>query len=101
MTATVISQHPSISYFQKIATTEILGRLNATSEMTLFLPLDEAWNAFHHVERLYLESEFASEDLNRILDMHAVIDDHVTWSESFGLSPTCKKHYFPYTWFSK
>ncbi|PPQ67086.1 hypothetical protein CVT25_005687 [Psilocybe cyanescens] len=86
--ATVISQHPSISYFQKISTAEILGRLNATSEMTLFLPLNEAWNELHPIERLYLESEFASEDLNRILDMHAVIDDHVSWSESFESSPT-------------
>ncbi|KAH9486598.1 FAS1 domain-containing protein fsc1 [Psilocybe cubensis] len=86
--ATVISQHPSISYFQKIATSEILRRLNATSEMTLFLPLDNAWDAFHPVERMYLESEFASEDLNRILDMHAVVNDHVIWSDSFESSRT-------------
>ncbi|KAF8167748.1 carnitine acyl carnitine carrier [Crassisporium funariophilum] len=82
--ATVISQYTSVSYFQKIMTPEIMARLNSTSELTLFLPVDEAWDALDHVERLYLESEFATDDLRRILDMHAVVQDHVTWSDAFG-----------------
>ena len=65
-------------------TLDIMIRLNSTSGLTLFLPVDEAWNALDRVERLYLESEFATDDLNRILDMHAVVQDQVNWSESFN-----------------
>jgi solute carrier family 25 carnitine/acylcarnitine transporter 20/29 len=65
-------------------TLDIMTRLNSTSTLTLFLPVDEAWNALDRVERLYLESEFATDDLNRILDMHAVVQDQVNWSESFN-----------------
>ncbi|KDR85352.1 hypothetical protein GALMADRAFT_234173 [Galerina marginata CBS 339.88] len=82
--AAVVSQRSSISYFQKIITPDILERLNLTSKLTLFLPVDDAWNALHPIERLYLESEFSSEDLTRILDMHAVVNNNVTWSDSFG-----------------
>jgi solute carrier family 25 (mitochondrial carnitine/acylcarnitine transporter), member 20/29 len=51
--------------------------------MTLFLPIDEAWNTLDPYERLYLESEFAADDLNKILNMHAVVEDRVKWSDSF------------------
>lgn len=40
--------------------------------MTLFLPVDEAWEALPHYERLYLESKYATDDLTRIVNMHAV-----------------------------
>ncbi|KAF8807735.1 hypothetical protein BYT27DRAFT_7233219 [Phlegmacium glaucopus] len=82
--ATVASRQPSTSYFHKIMTLDIMTRLNSTSGLTLFLPVDEAWNGLHPVERLYLESKFASDDLNRILAMHAVVQDRVSWSESFN-----------------
>lgn len=82
-TATVVSRHPSTSYFHKVMTLDIMTRLNSTSQLTLFLPVDEAWNVLDPVERLYLESEFATDDLNRILNMHAVVQDDVKWSESF------------------
>lgn len=65
-------------------TLDIVTRLNSTSGLTLFLPVDGAWNVLDRVERLYLESEFATDDLNRILDMHAVVQDQVNWSESFN-----------------
>lgn len=64
-------------------TLDIMTRLNSTSGLTLFVPVDEAWNVLDRVERLYLESEFATDDLHRILDMHAVLQDQVNWSESF------------------
>ena len=67
-------------------TLDIMTRLNSTSGFTLFLPVDEAWSVLDPVERLYLESEFATDDLNRILDMHAVAQDEVNWSESFNPS---------------
>lgn len=65
-------------------TLDIMTRLNSTSGLTLFVPVDEAWDVLDHVERLYLESEFATDDLNRILDMHAVVREQVNWSESFN-----------------
>ncbi|KAF8973549.1 carnitine/acyl carnitine carrier [Flammula alnicola] len=88
--ATVVSRHSSVSYFHKIATPDIMTHLNSTSEMTLFLPVDEAWESLDPIERLYLESEFSAADLRRIVGMHAVVEDHVTWSESFdpGLNLT-------------
>jgi len=64
-------------------TPELLNRLNSSSGTTLFLPVDQAWDKLDPIERLYLESEFAADDLHRILDMHAVADEHVTWSDSF------------------
>ena len=84
--AVAVSQQHSISYFYKLMTLDFMARLNSTSGLTLFVPVDEAWNALDRMERLYLESEFATDDLNRILDMHAVLQDHVYWSESFNPS---------------
>jgi solute carrier family 25 carnitine/acylcarnitine transporter 20/29 len=78
-----VSRQNSISYFYKVMTLDIMTRLNSTSGLTLFVPVDEAWNVLDRVERLYLESEFATDDLHRILDMHAVLQDQVNWSESF------------------
>ncbi|TBU62070.1 FAS1 domain-containing protein [Dichomitus squalens] len=83
--ATVISRHPGLTYFHKILTPELTNFLNHTPTLTLFLPVDDAWNALDPLERLYLESEFASDDLTRILNMHAVLleDRTVKWSDSF------------------
>ncbi|KAJ6574958.1 carnitine/acyl carnitine carrier [Mycena capillaripes] len=71
--AYLVSQHSSVSYFNKILTPEISAFLN-TSELTLFLPVDDAFEALHEYERLYLESEFAAADLTRI---------SVKWSNEF------------------
>ncbi|KAI0068305.1 hypothetical protein BV25DRAFT_1867311 [Artomyces pyxidatus] len=80
----VVTHQSSISYFTRILTPEIIDRLNTTSELTLFVPIDSAWDALHPVERLYLESEFATDDLHRIFEMHAVAQKGVKWSESFN-----------------
>ncbi|KAH7928502.1 hypothetical protein BV22DRAFT_1126480 [Leucogyrophana mollusca] len=79
----VVANQPSVSYFHKILTPEIQKVLNTTSELTLFMPVDDAWKALDKLERRYLESEFATDDLKRILDMHAVIAKDVKWSGSF------------------
>ncbi|KAJ6604502.1 carnitine/acyl carnitine carrier [Mycena vulgaris] len=81
--AQLVSQHSSVSYFHRVLTPEIAARLNSTSEMTLFLPVNDAWEALPALERLYLESEFATDDLNRILEAHAVVEKKVKWSDSF------------------
>jgi solute carrier family 25 carnitine/acylcarnitine transporter 20/29 len=71
--------------------------LNTTSGLTLFLPTDPAWNALHPLEKLFLESEYATDDLIRILEMHAVIEKGVKWSDSFGTGINCAPvlHFIP------
>ncbi|KAJ7099615.1 hypothetical protein C8R43DRAFT_1092346 [Mycena crocata] len=81
--AQLVSQHSSMSYFNKVLTPEIAALLNSTSELTLFLPVNDAWESLPDLERLYLESEFATDDLSRILNAHAVVDETVKWSDSF------------------
>lgn len=83
--ATVISRRPELSYFHKILTPSLARFLNSTSTLTLFLPIDDAWQALPPLERLYLESEFAADDLTRILNMHAVAleEKEVKWSDAF------------------
>ncbi|KAF9010367.1 FAS1 domain-containing protein [Hymenopellis radicata] len=81
--ATVVSGIPSLSYFHKVLTPEITQILNATPSLTLFLPVNDAWMALDPLERTYLESSFAADDLGRILNMHAVVQKGVTWSDSF------------------
>lgn len=81
--ATVISRHPKLSYFSKILTPELVKFLNSTPTLTVFLPEDNAWQALPTWERVYLESDFASDDLTQILNMHTVIPNEVKWSDSF------------------
>lgn len=88
--ATVISQQQPISYFSRILNDEISEIVQDTPGLTLFIPVDSAWDALHPIERLYLESEFATDDLTRILNMHAVVQKGVTWSESFTPGVNCK-----------
>ncbi|XP_006454654.1 hypothetical protein AGABI2DRAFT_198050 [Agaricus bisporus var. bisporus H97] len=81
--ATVVSAQQSLSYFRRIVTPHVIKFLNSTSELTLFLPVDNAWDQLNKYERIYLESEFASDDLSRIFNMHAVAKTGVKWSDSF------------------
>jgi solute carrier family 25 carnitine/acylcarnitine transporter 20/29 len=87
--AAVVSTHPSTSYFRKILTPAVINRLNETAELTIFVPVDSAWNALHPIEKLYLESGFAADDLIRIFEMHAVVQHGVKWSESFNPAINC------------
>jgi len=87
--AQVVVKEASLSYFQKILTPDLEGILNKTSQVTLFMPVDAAWKSLDPLERLYLESKFADDDRQRILDMHTVLEEHVKWSDSFESSPKC------------
>jgi solute carrier family 25 carnitine/acylcarnitine transporter 20/29 len=73
-------------------TADILERLNSSSTVTLFLPIDNAWKSLDPIERLYLESDFASDDLHRIFGMHALAQDHVTWSDAFAPGLICESN---------
>lgn len=90
--ATVIQRDPSLSYFSRIKNTEIDQELEDLSELTVFLPVDPAWESLHPIERLYLESEFATDDLLKILNWHAVEQRNVIWSESFD--PGVNRRFF-------
>lgn len=57
--------------------------LNSTSKLTIFLPVDSAWDVLDPYERLYLESEYSANDLNRILNLHAVVEEGVDYSDTF------------------
>ncbi|KZV77030.1 FAS1 domain-containing protein [Peniophora sp. CONT] len=81
--ADIIGNQSSLSYFQRILTPEVKDRLANTSELTLFVPVDSAFDALPKYERLYLESDFATDDLQRIFEMHAVVQDRVVYSEAF------------------
>jgi solute carrier family 25 carnitine/acylcarnitine transporter 20/29 len=74
--------------------------------LTLFLPVDDAFASLHELERLYLESEFATADLTRIVNAHAVVEETVKWSETFDPNAKCKDRcifyvYSPHFVFSK
>ncbi|CCM05190.1 uncharacterized protein FIBRA_07399 [Fibroporia radiculosa] len=84
--ATVASQHPSLSYFADVLTPDMMEFLNTSSALTVFLPVDEAWEALPYYERLYLQSKFATDDLMRIVRMHAVARKHVKYADSFAPS---------------
>ncbi|KAI0348529.1 hypothetical protein BDW22DRAFT_1480314 [Trametopsis cervina] len=88
--ATVISNHPALSYLRDVLTLELIQFLNSTSELTVFLPVNEAWAALPFYERLYLESKYATDDLTRIVNLHAVMSKKVHYSDSFdsGLNLT-------------
>ncbi|THV05993.1 hypothetical protein K435DRAFT_826091 [Dendrothele bispora CBS 962.96] len=89
---TVLSQTNSVSYFHGILTPEIRNLLNSTEALTVFLPVNEAWEALDKYERIYLESPYATDDLNRILNMHAVVEGGVKWSDSFDPAINCKNY---------
>ncbi|PCH33751.1 FAS1 domain-containing protein [Wolfiporia cocos MD-104 SS10] len=82
--ATVVSRHPSLSYLSNVLTPEMIQFLNTSSALTLFLPVDKAWEALPYYERLYLQSKFATDDLTRIVHMHAVSQKHVKYSDAFA-----------------
>lgn len=90
----MVAQHSSVSYFHNVLTLESEKLLNTTSELTLFLPVNSAWDELDPLERKYLESEYATDDLNTIIKMHAVAEKSVAWSESFkpAINRRCHVH---------
>ena len=84
--ASIVSQEPTLSYFNRILTPDVESILNSTEQLTLFLPIDEAWGALEDIERKYLESRFATDDILRILNVHAIASEGVHWSDEFQQS---------------
>ena len=88
----MISRHSPLSYFNLIKTSEIDLELEALAGLTVFLPENSAWDSLHPIERLYLESNFSTDDLLKILRGHAVAEKEVIWSESFD--PGVNRRFF-------
>lgn len=84
--AHVVGNETSLSYLRKILTPDLEDFLNETSCLSLFMPVDAAWESIDPLERLYLESEFSDDDRRRILGMHSVVEDNVKWVDSFASS---------------
>lgn len=62
-----------------------LARLQTTPNLTLFAPSDAAWAKLPQIERVYLESGFAEEDITLLVRLHvSVVNGSVAWRDSFG-----------------
>jgi solute carrier family 25 carnitine/acylcarnitine transporter 20/29 len=85
-----VSKHASLSYFNNLLPSSLKNILANSSELTLFLPQDSAWKSLDDVQRRYLESEFAEDDMQKILGMHSVWKNSVKWSDTFKDSKKCK-----------
>jgi len=60
------------------------------------VPEDAAFTSLPEYERLYLESGFASDDLLRIFEMHAVAQEgKVVYSESFNPGVSRESSFLP------
>lgn len=81
--ATIVRKNPALTYVARVLQDSHFKILESVPGLTVFLPEDSAWNELHPVERLYLESEFAEEDLRWILGMHTV-NSNIGWSNTFG-----------------
>lgn len=81
--ATIVRKNAALTYVAKILRDSHFKILGSTPGLTVFLPEDSAWSELHPVERLYLESEFAEDDLRWILGMHAA-NSKIGWSDTFG-----------------
>ncbi|KAF8512147.1 FAS1 domain-containing protein [Hysterangium stoloniferum] len=79
----ILLQHASLSYFQRILSDSVKHELANTSALTLFLPQDSAWDGLHEVEKLYLESDFAEDDVRKIVKMHSVLKHRVQYLDTF------------------
>lgn len=91
--ANIVGNETSLSYLRTILTPDLEDFLNDTSCLSLFMPVDAAWESIDPLERLYLESAFAEDDRRRILDMHSVVEEGVKWSESFSSSTKMTTEY--------
>ncbi|KAG8762873.1 hypothetical protein FRC11_007417 [Ceratobasidium sp. 423] len=94
--AHVIGQHPNLKTLARYLTPAIERTLADTPHLTLFVPDDKAWDALKPMEKLWLDSGYAEQDLMDIFARHATAgekpheengfadDIKVGWSEYWG-----------------
>ncbi|KZS95727.1 FAS1 domain-containing protein [Sistotremastrum niveocremeum HHB9708] len=78
--AQVVAKHSSLSYIRSLLPTRLISKLSSNTELTLFLPTNDAWKELPDIERTYLESSYAEDDLESLLEMHTVETKKVQWS---------------------
>lgn len=61
--------------------------------LTLFLPVDETWQALDPIERLYLESEFSTVDVTNVIGMHSINTKGVKWTDKLKTNGKCACEY--------
>ncbi len=84
-----VANRPSMSVMSRLLPSALKDSLSNTPHLTLFFPVDEAWDALDPIERRYLESGFAENDMAKIVGLHASgtgSDGHglVGWSETWN-----------------
>ncbi|KAG8898419.1 hypothetical protein FRB99_007448, partial [Tulasnella sp. 403] len=83
-----VARHPNLSVISRLLPDALRDSLSKTPHLTLFFPLDGAWESLDPIERRYLESGFAEKDMAKIVGLHASgtgTDGHgqVGWSETW------------------
>ncbi|KDQ12075.1 hypothetical protein BOTBODRAFT_67731 [Botryobasidium botryosum FD-172 SS1] len=87
--ATVIWAHSKLQRFVGMITEKGRKRLAGEEHLTMFFPVDEAWDELDPLEKMYLESGFADEELLRLVGMHTSesgpdAKGGVGWSDTWG-----------------
>jgi solute carrier family 25 (mitochondrial carnitine/acylcarnitine transporter), member 20/29 len=94
-----IRRHPRLTTVSRLLSDEMEEALRVTPHMTLFFPVDEAWEALDPIERRYLESGFAQRDMEKIVQLHASVEgpasvrSTIGWSQNWKHNGTTKCQY--------
>lgn len=86
--------HPDLTYLTSLLTPTLppplpippasyLALLQSHATLTVFAPSNAAFARLPQVERTYLESGFAQEDVQALVGMHASTQERVAWREWF------------------
>lgn len=68
---------------------DVADALHDGDALTLFLPVDATWQKLDRIERLYLESEFSTQDVTNIVGMHSISTKGVKWTDELPKDATC------------
>ena len=83
-----VAHNPSLSNFARLLPKSLVETLAETPHLTLFFPVNDAWEALDPIERRYLESGFAEKDMEKIVQLHTSKsgsdgEGSVGWSENW------------------
>jgi len=70
-TGHVITSHPALRRLSGLLTPELLHNLTAEPHLTIFAPVDAAWDALDELEWRYLQSGYADQDTDELVGRHA------------------------------
>lgn len=70
---------------------DVAKTLHDGDALTLFLPVDETWQKLHPIERLYLESDFSTQDVTNVVNMHTISAKGVKWTDKLTPDSKCTR----------